>query len=157
MMLQTNAAMLMRRLMEKKQALIQEQLRKAGIAGQLSDRLSQADDSGKVQMTETRIYVGLNDADTREQLFDTETYLGILKEICRECHAAFSVDVEQGGYFHEDGEYVEETSLVLELIDAERETVEKIAQDLRTRFHQESVLVTEDRIGGCYIYSEEKG
>ena len=67
---------------------------------------------------------------------------------------AFSVDVEEGGYYHEDGEYTEETSLALILIDTERDTVQKIAQELRTRFHQESVLVTENRISGLFVGEE---
>ena len=111
---------------------------------------SSAED-GKLQMTETRIYVGLNDAETRQQLFETEQYLAMLAEICRNYHAAFTVEIDKGGYFHEDGRYTEETSLALLLIDADRDVVRKIAEDLRVAFRQESVLVTEDRIGGCYI------
>ena len=127
---------------------------KAAIAGQLAYLRPQEDKTHGVQMTETRIYVGLNDGETRAQLYDTETYLSILKDICRSCHVAFSVDVEEGGYYHEDGEYTEETSLVLILINTERDVVDKIAQELRTRFHQESVLITEDRISGCFIVGE---
>ena len=114
----------------------------------------EAEDDGLVRMTETRIYVGLNDAETREQLYGTEKYLEMLKKICRRYRVAFSVDVEAGGYYHDDGEYTEETSLVLVLIDADREAVRQIANELRTSFHQESVLVTESRIIG---YSVQDG
>ena len=117
---------------------------------------SSVDEDGKLQMTETRIYVGLNDAETKQQLFETEQYLAMLAEICRGYHAAFTVQIEKGGYFHEDGRYTEETSLALLLIDTDRETVRKIAEDLRVAFRQESVLVTEDRISGCFI-TEESG
>ena len=51
----------------------------------------------------------------------------------------------------EDGEYTEETSLVLVLINAEQDKVEGIAKDLCRLFHQESVLVTEDVIGGRFV------
>ena len=104
-----------------------------------------------LQMTETRIYVGLNDAETRQQEYETEKYLDELKEVCRSYRVAFSLDIEQGGYYHEDGEYTEETSLVLLLIDADRDLVRRIARDLRARFRQESVLVTEDRIAGFFV------
>ena len=57
---------------------------------------------------------------------------------------AFSVDIE-------GGEYTEETSLVLVLIDTDRDKVQRIAKDLCTLFHQESVLVTEDVIDGRFI------
>ena len=124
----------------------------APLPGHRSDALLNADE--KVQMTETRIYVGLNDAVSRKQEHDTDHFLAELKYICRSRHVAFSVDVEEGGYYHEDGEYTEETSLVLVLIDADREVVEGIAKELCARFHQESVLETEDRIVGRFLQED---
>ena len=112
------------------------------------------DEEKKEMMIETRIYIGLNDAETREQKFKTEKYKGILKNICLNYHVAFTLDIEEGGYFHEDGEYTEETSLVLGLIDTKREIVHDIAKDLCTFFHQESVLVTEDLIRGYFVKKE---
>ena len=106
---------------------------------------------GKVMMTETRIYIGLNDSETRKQKYDTGKYLSLLKNICRSYHVPFSVNLEEGGYFHDDGEYTEETSLVLTLIDADSETVQDIAKDLCAFFRQESVLVTENCISGQFI------
>lgn len=110
-----------------------------------------SEDDGKIRMVETRVYVGLNDAQTKKQTLETEQYLEQLKKICFTYHVPFSVGIEEGGYFHESGEYVEEKTLVLTLIDAEKDTVQRIAKDLRTLFHQESVLVTEDDVKGCYI------
>ena len=112
------------------------------------------DRRGNVQMTETRIYVGLNDAETREQEHETEAYVEILKDVCRSHHVAFSMDIEEGGYYHEDGEYTEETSLVLILVEADPDTVQAIAKDLCARFHQESVLITENRVTGRFIGSD---
>ena len=146
---QYTAALMNHMMMEKLRR--QNQAVQAALAGQHARLQQRKDKARNIQMTETRVYIGLNDAVTRSQLYDKETYLSTLKSVCRSFQVAFSVDVEQGGYYHEDGEYTEETSLVLILIDAERDTVQKIAQELRTRFHQESVLVTEDRIRGFYI------
>jgi len=87
-------------------------------------------EDGNVQMTETRIYVGLNDSETRQQHYETGVCLDTLKDVCRNHRVAFSVDVEEGGYYHDDGGYTEETSLVLVLIDADREIVRRIAGDL---------------------------
>ena len=94
-------------------------------------------------MRQTRIYVGLNDAETHEQKFGTEKYLSVLKNVCRAYHVAFSVNEMNGGYFHEDGTYVEEQSLALTLIDVPRPVIREIAQDLCVFFHQESVMVTD--------------
>ena len=67
-------------------------------------------------MKETKIYVGLNDAVTKKQLFDTEKYIKILKGVCFAYHTPFSFDVIEGGYIHENGDYTKETTLELTLI-----------------------------------------
>ena len=97
-------------------------------------------------LEEAQVYIGLNDADTKEQLLETEEYISTLKSICRTYQVAFSFDVVEGGYVHDDGEYTEETSIVLTFIDASQETVDAIAKELCTLFNQESVLITVDRI-----------
>lgn len=108
-------------------------------------------------MTEHRIYVGLNDSETKKQRFETDRYKGIMKDVCRSYHVAFSVGISEGGYYHDDGEYTEETSLVLALIDADPAVVREIAKDLCAFFHQESVLVTQTRIDGEFVREEITG
>ena len=66
-------------------------------------------------MTETKIYVGLNDAVTKNQLFSTEKYVKILKNVCFAYGTPFSFALEEGGYIHENGEYTKENTLVLTL------------------------------------------
>ena len=102
-------------------------------------------------MTETKIYVGLHDSETRVQMYDTEKYISILKDVCRNYHVGFSVSAGQGGYFFEDGSYVQETTLVLSLIDADVDTVNEIAKDLCVFFRQESVLITENKVRSYFI------
>ena len=152
-MLQKNAAALLQHRMIMKQNRLTEDTTRPG-SGTLHDPQLNEHKNGKVHMTETKIYVGLNDAETRKQRFETTRYLGMLKNICQNYHVAFSVDIEEGGYFHEDGEYTEETSLILLLIDADWDVVVEIAKDLCAFFHQESVLVTEDHIDGCFVHVE---
>ena len=95
------------------------------------------------QTTQTTIYIGLNDADSGQQKFDTEKYLTILKNVCHSYAVAFSVHKINGGYFHEDGRYVEENTLQLMLMDVAEDVVMEIARDLCAFFHQESVMVTQ--------------
>ena len=102
-------------------------------------------------MIETKIYVGLNDSVTKTQIFETEKYISILRNVCFAYHTPFSFDVEEGGYIHENGEYTRETSLILFLIDVDRKTVNEIAKDLCVFFHQESVMITEDHIRTYFI------
>ena len=52
------------------------------------------------------------------------------------------MQVIEGGYFHNDGSWVEENSLLITLIGIPRKTVYRIAKDLCTLFNQESVMIT---------------
>ena len=106
---------------------------------------------GAEVMTETRIYVGLNDSETREQVFETEKYVKLLRDVCYAYKTPFSFDVEEGGYVHEDGEYTREKTLVLTLVDVGRETAEEIAKDLCAFFNQESVMVTEHEVNAYFV------
>lgn len=102
-------------------------------------------------MKENKIYIGLNDQDTRQQRFDTEKYTKLLKKVCINYRVPFSISVSEGGYFHEDGAFTAETSLVMTLIDVPNETIEEIARDVCVFFHQESVLVTESTVKAVFI------
>ena len=93
-------------------------------------------------MLEARIYVGLRDKYVREQLFDTEKYKSVLKNVCRNYQVPFSLQVIEGGYYHDDGAWVDENTLLVTLIGIPRRKVYEIARDLCTFFHQESVMIT---------------
>ena len=102
-------------------------------------------------MRETKIYVGLNDWVTREQKFDTEKYVSLLKNVCFQYHVPFSFTMAEGGYFHEDGAYTQEKTLIVTLLDTEESLTEEIARDLCVFFHQESVLVTAGEIDAHFV------
>ena len=93
-------------------------------------------------MIELRIYVGLCDRDSHEQIHDTETYKEALKNICRNHKSPFSLQVIEGGYFHNDGSWVDENTLLITLIGTPQMVVYKIAKEVCTAFHQESVMIT---------------
>lgn len=88
------------------------------------------------------IYIGLNDSETGAQKFDTEKYISILRNVCRSYGVAFTFQKINGGYFHKDGRYTEENTIMLTLLDVSKEKVIEIAEDLCTFFNQESVMVT---------------
>ena len=105
----------------------------------------------KQKTKQAKIYVGLNDSEKHEQLFEKDRYVHVLKNVCRSYHTAFSFDVINGGYFHDDGTYVEETSLELTLLEVSDELVREIAKDLCVFFHQESVMITENEIRTFFV------
>ena len=94
------------------------------------------------EVKQAMIYIGLNDSITHVQKFETDRYISILKNVCKSYKVAFSMNVIDGGYFHEDGSYVEEKTLTLTLLGVEEDMVEGIAKDLCAFFNQESVMVT---------------
>ena len=102
-------------------------------------------------MTETKIYVGLNDSETLEQKQDTDVFVSVLRHVCRSYSVAVSYGVVHGSYIHEDGRYTDENTLVLSLIDADEKVIDEIAKDLCVFFHQESVLITKDEVRAYYI------
>jgi len=105
----------------------------------------------KNQSTQTTIYIGLNDSVTGIQKFDSKKYLSILKNACRNYRIAFSVQEINGGYFHEDGRYTEEKTLMLRLIDVSEEIVTELAKDICAFFNQESVMVTSSPTSVVFI------
>ena len=85
-------------------------------------------------------------ADTLSQRFDTERYKSLLKQVCYSYHIPFSVSVNEGGYFHDNGAWVDENTLLITLVGAPRKTVYDIASDVCTIFHQESVMITCNKV-----------
>ena len=97
-------------------------------------------------MNETKIYVGLNDSVTLTQLFNDEKYISTLRHVCSHYHVPFSFSMVQGGYYHESGQFTQENTLLITLIDVDEKIVEEIAKDLCVFFHQESVMITFDQV-----------
>lgn len=54
----------------------------------------------------------------------------------------FSVQVINGGYFHEDGSFTAENTFMLRLMNVSDETVTELAKDLCAFFNQESVMIS---------------
>ena len=100
----------------------------------------------RAKSTRTQVYIGLNDGDTKKQRFDTDRYVSIMKRVCSQYGTPFSFNIMAGGYVHDNGEYTEETTIVITFIDVPQKTVNEIAEDLCVFFRQESVLITTSRI-----------
>ena len=124
-------------------ATVAHQMRRALKAQKKRGEIS---DNEAAALFETKVYIGLNDMETKEQKLETDRYISILKKICRQCEVPFSFNVVEGGYIHDDGEYTEEKSIVLTFIDTPDEKIDEVAKEACILFHQESVLVTIDSI-----------
>ena len=107
-------------------------------------------------MTEYSIYVGLNDQIKNEQLFGTEKYVNILRNVCKSYKVAFSFSIINGGYVYDNGDFAEETTLHIKLLGQTKETVNEIAKDLCTFFNQESVMITHSSVEMYYIRGDSE-
>ncbi len=106
----------------------------------------------EIQITDKyTIMIGLNDKDTYEQKFSTEKLVHILRIVCKNYRVAFSLTRNEGGYIHENGHFTQENSLALSLIGATQENVDEIAADLCALFHQESVIITKEKVESYYL------
>ena len=99
------------------------------------------------------ISVGLNDKDEKSQKVQTEKVLRLVTNCCRGYEMAFSSYLQDGGYLHDNGEYVLEKSVCIVLVEPEEQLVEEVARDLCAFLNQESVMVTVDEVA-CYFISE---
>ena len=52
------------------------------------------------------ISVGLNDKEEKKQLVQTESVLRLVKNCCKNYDTAFSSYLQDGGYIHDNGEFV---------------------------------------------------
>ena len=52
---------------------------------------------------------------------------------------------------HEDGEYTEELSIVISMLNVKKELINGIAKDLCVLFHQESVMITEEHVRAYFV------
>ena len=102
-----------------------------------------------------QIYGGLSDEQTRTQLFDSEKYISVLKNICKAYKISFSYNCIDGGYIHKNGELSIEHSLHITLYDIDEATVKELARDLCTFFHQEAVLIIKNEIEMYYINGDK--
>ena len=97
------------------------------------------------------ISVGMNDKDSHEQRFDSEKIVKLAHNCCRAYGCAYSTSLIDGGYIHENGDYVVEKSIAITLIDPEEAVVEELAKDLCAFLHQESVMISVDEVTNYFL------
>lgn len=89
-----------------------------------------------------KIYIGMNDKDTLQQLCSTEDFINIVKGICEDYQIAFSMDEQIGGYMMANGTFITERSLILSITGFDETQILQLAESLRVILNQETILVT---------------
>ena len=86
------------------------------------------------------MYLGTNDKDTNEPVFDRETSMEKAKEVLISHFGGYTIQEAEGGW--SDGQTVfQEYTLVIYLSDTKLEQVHLAADELVELFHQSSVLI----------------
>ena len=100
------------------------------------------------------IYIGMNDKEKMKQLCSKEDFIRIVSRICKDYRIAFSLEEQRGGYMMANGTFVVENSLVLAIVGLKREDICRLAEKLRIKLNQESILVTCDAPEVFMVVSE---
>lgn len=87
-----------------------------------------------------KIYIGLNDQQTKKQEIETETALIKVSEYLADHFEGATAYNAIGIYKHENGEIVRENSIVIELVFVNDQDVMTMIDHFRVVFNQESVM-----------------
>ena len=97
-------------------------------------------------MRKHTLYLGLNDKDTKQQKINTLEAYKICNNILLNYTDGATVFEANGIYKHNDGTFTIEKTLRIELLFTEQKTVEKIVNELKIVFNQESIAVQIENI-----------
>ena len=86
------------------------------------------------------VYIGLTDKNQNRQIIETEAAVEIIKTICINHDAAYTIYNANGGY-NDGGILHTEKTLVLEMDRIDEETLDKIINDIKRRLNIHSVMV----------------
>ena len=94
-------------------------------------------------MKNYKLYIGLNDKNTLEQIIDTQKAVDIICNIMKDHKKGFSLINQKGGYLMESGKYVFENSLALSIFEINEKQLFSFCDIFKRAFNQESILIVE--------------
>lgn len=97
-------------------------------------------------MKKYTLYVGLNDKDTKTQIIETSKAMEMVQFILLNKVDGATIFQAQGLYKHNNGSFVIENTLRIELMFVEHEQVKSIVDTLKDVLNQESVAVQVEEI-----------
>ena len=92
------------------------------------------------------MYCGLNDKDTKRQEISTLEAAKVVRNACLSFADGATIFEADGIYKHNDGEFVAEKTLRVELMMVEQPTVRRIVDTLKAILNQEAIAVQEQEI-----------
>ena len=105
----------------------------------------------KSKQLKYEIIIGLKDKDTYLQMLPTSKFVEIVTSVCKRHKVGYSIHTMDGGYIHENGTYIEETSLSISMVYITKKQALEIAKHLKALFNQETVIVLEQETDSYLI------
>lgn len=95
--------------------------------------------------------IGLNDKDTKKQTITTATAKKVItKAVYKYCNGG-TVTTGKGIYTHENGEKIQENTMIVYMYGEPLENVEKLANHLKKALNQESIAIEIQTIKSAFI------
>ena len=87
------------------------------------------------------LYLGTNDKDTNEPVFEPDEAKEVLKGILIDHMGGYTIQEANGGWIGDDGTEYQEYTLVIYLSDTNIEDVHALCDELISKYDQSSVLI----------------
>ena len=107
----------------------------------LGDRKVEAEVPEQQEDIQYVLYLGTNDKDTNEPVFEPEEAKETLKEMLNSRFGGYTIQEANGGWIDDDGTEYQEYTLVIYLSDTNIDDVHALCNDLIKEYNQSSVLI----------------
>ena len=91
------------------------------------------------------IFIGLKDKDTYDEIFNVNSFVEVLSEICEKREINFTLLRQFGGYTHNKG-YTTETSLRVVIIGIHEDELTLLGKKLKEIINTDTILITKTEI-----------
>ena len=95
---------------------------------------------------EYQIYIGCHDSQLRDELVSDDELKEMVADFFRRKEIDFSMFSAKGGYLHEDGTFISENSLCINIIGSQEMDIIRLAKNLSMYMNQECSMIIKDLI-----------
>lgn len=114
-------------------------------------------DNEEMHMQEVyRLYIGLNDVDSKEELISLSDARAIINDICFKHGCGFTSFAAHGGWFDGEGNVISERTLEYMISYATEEQVTAIVNEILTVLNQNSILVERQKSMQRFYYKKQE-
>ena len=92
-----------------------------------------------------RVYIGLTDKNQKRQIIANDVAVEIVKTICMNNNAGYTIYIANGGFREKDGFHTENT-IVLEMDRIDDDTLDVVMNDIKRRLNVNTLFVTKNSL-----------